>query len=191
VGDTTQDGNYVGGDLAGGNISKHVYHFNFPSASASGSDYIAKLILKFRAEQERSAVFRETIERLQHYTTPVVEMPLKTLEEKLSDGKRTDLLPLALVTKEMFTKKLLKHSFSESAQEMHAFLLAEVYTRFNDYVYVQIKDNAPKSVINHCIRESIVSPLLAILGENVLKHYADDINGMLYFLTGNCHIKWV
>jgi hypothetical protein len=40
------------------------------------------------------------------------------------------------------------------------------------------------------IKDEIINVLLQKLGENILEIYADSISGMLFFLTGNCHIKW-
>jgi hypothetical protein len=41
------------------------------------------------------------------------------------------------------------------------------------------------------VQSQIISPVSELLGENVLDIYPDELSGMLYFLTGNCHIRWV
>jgi hypothetical protein len=50
--------------------------------------------------------------------------------------------------------------------------------------------NADLTEIKRAVQHEIIDPIEAMLGENVLDLYADEINGMLYFLTGNCHIRW-
>lgn len=41
------------------------------------------------------------------------------------------------------------------------------------------------------VYEIVVGPVNEMLGENVLELKANDVAGMVYFLTGNCHITWV
>jgi hypothetical protein len=186
-----QTGNTIGGDNAGGNISKPTYNISAgPGATNSTSAIIERLTHRYRHEKENNVVFRETVERLEHYQTQVVDgLPL-TLEEKLKNGGRKDLIGFAKRTKEMFAKKLARHSLYESAQEVHACLLAEVYCRFHEFVYPHVSGAANIVAVNALIRLHIVDPLLAALGENAFNFYSDDIYGMLYFLTGTCHIKW-
>ena len=52
--------------------------------------------------------------------------------------------------------------------------------KFNMYVWFTILR----------IDDKVIKPAIFVLGENVLKLLKEDINGMIYFLTGNCHIKW-
>ena len=45
---------------------------------------------------------------------------------------------------------------------------------------------------NHAlIAQAVLHRVRRLLGENPLRLFAEEINGMLYFLTGNCHIRWV
>jgi hypothetical protein len=188
--EVTQTALQVGGDNAARDVNKISI---VTSASLDGNPakaFIARLTEQYRKEKENNVRFRETVERLQHYQTQADGGLVLTLEEKLQQGGREDLIRFALATKEMFTKKLVKYSLYESAQEIQAFLLAEVYSRFHEFVYQDVCDKKPADVVNARIRVQIIEPLLGMLGENILKHYAEDINGMLYFLTGNCHIKW-
>jgi hypothetical protein len=188
--ETTQKGNTVGGDQAGRDINKTTYHIGGAACTQPMAGTIGKLIDKFRQEQQSNVQFQQTVEKLKHYTTSPPGEGLRTLEEKLKAAKRDNLIGFATTTKELFTKKLAKHQFSESAQEIHALLLAEVYSRYHNHIYEHVVNNEPVAVVNGLIQTQIVDPLLSMLSVNVLDHYADDINGMLYFLTGNCHIKW-
>ncbi len=153
--------------------------------------YMAVLVEKYRKERERDEVIDKIIEKLQHYKDPAPgeETNLIGLGAKMEEGGRSELLPFALSTKELFAKKILKHQFSETAQEIHAYLLAEVYTRFYNLIFPCI-GKIPDIDVNNLIQEKIINYIQGILGENVLDFYSDEINGMLYFLTGNCHIRW-
>ena len=76
------------------------------------------------------------------------------LEEKLRAGNYENLLDFAQKTKELFTKKLASYQFSETAQEIHAYLLAEVYTRFNFHVFPQMKKDLQQEKIHHLTRRA-------------------------------------
>lgn len=183
---TMQTGNIVNGDLAGGNINKSIY---MPESSVSAE--LGRLTEKFKKELENNIQFNEVIEKLEHYITPIANDEIIGLEAKLKEGKRSTHLPFASSTKERYVKKLAKHQFYEAAQEIHSYLLAEVYTRYYNQIHPQITNGAQESEINDLIQSKIINPILGLFNENILHIYADDINGMLYYLTGNCHIKWV
>lgn len=183
--ETNQNNNIVAGDQAARDINKtfHVYDSSKPT-------YMRRLIERFKADCESNQTFRDVIPKLQHYKTPVSDEPIAGLEPKLDAGQRRDLLPHALATKEMYAKKIIDYQFSEAAQEIHACLLAEVYTRFTNLVYPAIRDNRPAADINRLIQTEIIDYVERLLDENVLGLQADEIAGILYFLTGNCHTKW-
>lgn len=179
----------VYGDNAARDVNKPSYVFPAPNVQSAAA-FISQLVKKYKDEKNNNVEFRQTIEKLEHYSSPVSNEPILTLEQKLKNGGREDLINFALRTKEMFGKKLAKHSLSESAQEIHAFLLAEIVSRYHTSVYPHIYSGATIAAVNALIQTQIIEPLQEILGENALGHYADEINGMLYFLTGTCHIKW-
>jgi hypothetical protein len=87
-------------------------------------------------------------------------------------------------------KKLAEFQFSRSAQEMQCLLLAEVYTRFHHCVWPALCEGRHQDEIQTLIQKHIIDPVSQMLGENVLNIYTDELTGMLYFLTGNCHIRW-
>ena len=84
----------------------------------------------------------------------------------------------------------MKNEHSETAQHIYAFLLAKVYSRFETHIYSRLNEGHPEEYINQLVDELIVKPLEDLLGNNLLHIYEDEINGMIYFLMGNCHIKW-
>jgi len=187
--DTTQSGNIVGGDQAGRDISKSTV-FNYPVSFGCRSEII-RLAEKFRAEHAKNATFNRTIDKLEHYQTQVPDDPLVGLEQKLeAAGYSAQHVEFGKKTKELFTKKLVEFELSESAQRIEALLLAEVYSRFHNIIAPMIAADADLAAINRAVQHDIIDPIQAMLEENVLELYADDINGMLYFLTGNCHIRW-
>lgn len=149
------------------------------------------LIERFRKEREGDEAFTGIIPKLQHYSS-IVDAPqdVQGLESKLRDGNYDHFVRVATATKEQFAKKLAEFQLSRSAQEILSMLLAEVYTRFNHKVWPAICDNKEQSTILAMVQEDIVEPISQMVDENVLELYSDELTGMLYFLTGNCHIKW-
>jgi hypothetical protein len=106
------------------------------------------------------------------------------------NGNRLKYLNFAEKSKEKFTKKLLKNEHSETAQYIYAFLLAKVYSRFETTIYPRLNEGHSEEFINQLLDEFIIKPIEDLLGNNLLRIFEDEINGMIYFLMGNCHIKW-
>jgi hypothetical protein len=57
-------------------------------------------------------------------------------------------------------------------------------------IYSFIIDGSSQEKINLLIRERVIEPVMKELGINIFKYTEEDIMGMIFFLTGNCHIKW-
>jgi hypothetical protein len=186
---TTQTGNTLGsGDMAARDINKPVY--NFGKTSFGGQSQLEKLYIKLEEEKKNSQTFTEIINELLHYQEYAKNTPIIGLEKKLENGNRLNYLEFAEISKEKFAKKILLNEHSESAQLIYAFLLAKVYTSFQTNIYSRLNEGHPEGFINQLITESIVKPLEELLGDNLLRIYDDEIYGMVYFLTDNCHIKW-
>ena len=187
--EVTQKNNVAGNDIAGRDVNKiysPTYNFNESQARVK---YMAELLRKFKADCDGNSQLKQFIDELDYYNSPI-EGDIVGLEQKLKDGNRAAFIEFALRTKERFFKKLLKYQFSESAQRIHIYLLASLESRFHNYIAPKLKANYPAEEITSLIQDVLVKPLLAELDENLLHINETDINGMLYFLTGNCHIKW-
>ena len=135
--------------------------------------------------------FAGIVSKLKHYSTSTDGIDdVEGLRVKLGNAGYENFLDFALKTKELFVKKLTEFQFSRSAQEMQCLLLAEVYTRFHYLVWPAICDGRTQEEIQALVQTDIISPLSDMLGENVLNIYTDELTGILYFLTGNCHLHW-
>ena len=152
---------------------------------------MSHLIERFKKERENDEVFSGIISKLQHYSSSTDGVgELEGVKTKLGKAGYENLLEFALVTKEMFVKKLTEFQFSRSAQEMQCLLLAEVYTRFHHCVWPALCEGRSQEEVQVLVQKHIINPVSEMLGENVLDIYTDELTGMLYFLTGNCHIRW-
>lgn len=182
---TNQKGNIVLGDQAGRDLTKNYI------LDASRPTPMAFLIQKLKREREGDCKFSETLAILKRYINPPPGESVDGLEVKLKAANREALLDYAKRSKEVFAKKLVEHQFSEAAQEILACLLAEIYTRFQNHVVIAVKNGGSPQEVSHIVQTFVLDPVQTLLGENPLSLYAEEINGMLYYLTGNCHIKWV
>ncbi len=186
----TQKNNVVLGDQAGGDIDKSVTN-NFAAPSKT-PEMMLRFIEEFKRDYHNNTTVTTIIEELEHYKSTVDgEMEIQGLEAKLKAGGFDDYIPYAQGLKESFFKKLMKYEHYESAQNIYVFVLADVFVRFLNSVRPHILKNDPHDIIFQAVSDKVIDPLTERLGENVLKLYANEINGALYFLTGNCHIKWV
>lgn len=160
------------------------------SSSPNYKQYL-KLVEEFEKELESGEIeFREFIDKIQHYTSNIDEEVIG-LEKKLENGGFQNDYSWAKEMKEYYFKKITENSLSKATQKIHAFILARVCILFNFHVRGAINDGVPKDIIRKLIVTQVVQPVQAMLGENnVLDLYDDDIASMIYFLTGNCHIKW-
>ncbi|OGU35307.1 MAG: hypothetical protein A2068_12280 [Ignavibacteria bacterium GWB2_35_6b] len=175
---------------AGGSVAGRDNN-TYNNISQNRNLYMCELIKKFKSEQEQNKTVTEIIDELRHYKTNIDNgSKVIGLEQKLINGSREDLIDFAIITKERFAKKLIKYEYFESAQGIFSYLLAIIYSNFNIYISPLLKENKTAIEINKKIDEHVINPLLIELDENVLKIHKDEINGMLFFLTGNCHIKW-
>lgn len=183
---TAQEGN-VANDLAGRDIIKPSYTVN--AAPLQKHNKLKELFRAFEHEKENNIQFKEFIDELEHFTTSQDEEVIG-LEEKLKNGNRETILSFAKAVKEMYTKKLVKYQFYQSAQKINVYLLGLTWQYFMTSVYPLVCNGAPESVVNDAVKNSIIDPLLEALDGDTLGFQPHDISGMIYFLTGNCHIKW-
>lgn len=141
-----------------------------------------------------NGVKTETIEELKQYIT--ILDGTKPFEEKLEDG---GFKPYGI--KEASRKMLLYAKKAEmldcypSAQQIFSDLFAFIKNEFYDSVFPLIEDGKPLREVMTAIRTNIVKNLMNLLNNNgaydEYMHLTEDhIYGMLYYLTGMCHINW-
>ena len=145
-------------------------------------------------EEIKNHTTREIIDDLVEYKTKLDGR--KGLEEKLEDGgfDRSDI-DWALRKKEQYYKKAIKYECYPSAQEINLLLFADIKSKFDRYVYPLIKEGTVVTIVMQRTHEAIVEPLMKMLNENGehdedLRYTTDHIYGMIYYLTGMCHLNW-
>lgn len=163
-----------------------VYKQGLPSRMATDFENLRKEILK--------NVTQETIEELKYYIT---ELPgTKPFEEKLTDGGFSEeSIEEANRLKELYRKRAQKYRCFLSAQQINLDLLSSIKHAFYTYIFPLIKDGTPLRTVMEQVREKIVLPTKEMLNKNgmyddKLRYNEDHIYGMIYYLTGMCHLNW-
>ena len=165
-------------------------HYHYAITNYSELD---ALIKGFQNDCKGDTGPKTLIDDLLHLSTPKLNEQIVGLEAKLKAAGRDDaFVSLGQEMKELFAKKLTKHTFSESAQKIYLYLLNEVATHFQLSVLPHIRAGKPPDVIDRLINTEVIEPVQTKLGPHrfVLDVYSRDVFGMLFFLTGNCHLVW-
>lgn len=151
-----------------------------------------KKLAKDYKEETRSgdSVINEVIDKIQHFSNSA-DVVFLGLEQKLKDAGYESDYQFAAKLKEDYTKYLASNNLSKATQKIHAFLLARIFVAFNLFIPTAVNEGKSKEELKQIIYDKIITPIEETLGiDNVLELYQDDVLAMIYFLTGNCHIKW-
>ena len=156
--------------------------------------YWENLFNRLKEQMSSEIRYHEIIEDLVEYRTKLDGT--KGLEEKLRDGNIPARMILkALRQKDKYAKKADKFSCYEAAQQIDLQLFSMIKDKFEVFVYPMILKGASVNDIMITIETEIVDKAREILfseGGNAdsLNYTTDTIYGMLYYLTGMCHLNW-
>ena len=177
-----QEKNTAGGGIA----ARDIVNVNLPETRSP----LKVMAEDYRHEVDRDNNHQEFIDELQNYMQRIISPKQRNLEQKLLAAKRDDLVITAKHLKEQFTKKLYKHTFSPTAQNIFVHILAKINSCFRLKIKPLIyEEHSPRS-IDEAIYKEIVENIYSEVGNSELSINMDDIQGMLFYLTGNCYIEW-
>jgi hypothetical protein len=178
-----QNDNIVGGSFAGRDLSITNIH--------PQSTQIKLLCERLMGETDgSSAAPLEFIEELQHYLDKPASDFGRTLAEKLTDSERAELIAFAQEAKERAMKKIMRFQSSRTAQEILAYVLSELHTRFVLHVGPLVASKASRADIDAVTQEKVIAPVVDALGPSPLVLNQSTVFALLFYLAGNCHIKW-
>jgi hypothetical protein len=174
------------GDVALGNIDKSkTTIYNVKKTRLGG------IIEQLRDQIGEDPEAAEFVECLIAWMNPKRTELKRDLAAKLNACGKGYLLEDALVAKELFAKQLRRTSFNPALQEVYAYMLGQVQVTFNYRI---------KPLIASAAAPGRIEASIADLAEEITSQIADappelgiglpEVIGMLYFLTGNCHIDW-
>lgn len=169
------------------------------AAKIEGNVYFAKKTRfarrfeKLNQEVESDIRYEGTMESLKYYITQLDGIDAQT---KLYDGGFNEIEVISAIRKkERYAKRLEKNKFFKSAQWIDSHLFAKIKMDFDAYVLPLMKVNTSKDEIFEVVVVKVVQPVLDLINlegedDDFLNYNADDIFGMVYYLTGQCHINW-
>ena len=178
---TNQIGNRAGRDFAGRDIN-----YNAPQERTP----MMALVEQFKAEVESDQTLSCLIEKLEHYFLNSTSTDIRDLSEKLSCAGRNDLLKEALARKEAAYKLIMRNQGSRSAQLIFAYVLAELVVNFEQTVRPLVQEGAERAAVDRAILDHVITPTHRALEDNPLLLDKLEIQSFLYFLGGNCYIRW-
>ncbi|ACS78392.1 ABC-three component system protein [Maridesulfovibrio salexigens] len=112
------------------------------------------------------------------------------LEKKLHNGGAEQYyIEYALECKEEFSKILEKNSTSCYTQEVFAHLMSSIRTKFIHHVRPELSNKKCCEVLN-LLHKAVIIPTIQLVIPNPLNINEELICGMLFYLTGNCHVEW-
>ncbi len=145
-------------------------------------------------DEIKKDVRQETFDELDFYQTKLAGT--KDVEEKLVDGGfRPAEIDAAVRLKDYYAKKATRYDCYPSAQQIIYNLLGRIKHEFDTYIFPLIQRGESLTVVRQQIRERIVSPIMQTLEvsgayDRHLNFSEDHIYGMIYYLTGMCHLNW-
>lgn len=133
----------------------------------------------------------DVIDDLLSYTT---DTDVIGLEEKIRNGGREKSINRMLWLKQEYSKKLVRFQNYPSAQKIHTLILADVLHKFMTYIEPVIEQKVTEEELLAKIDSCIVEPVFKAIDEegcdDIMGLNKADVSGMIYYLTGKCHIKW-
>ena len=170
-------------------IAKAENVYLHPSPQTRMDTYFQKL-LKEIEEGITSDVFDE----LKYYQTKLDGT--KGMEQKLIDGGfRLSRIQEATQLKQMYAKIATKYDCYPSAQRIIQLLFARIKHEFYASIFPLIEQQQAINIVMQQVHEKIVVPISDMLNANgaydtYLNFNEDHIYGMIYYLTGMCHLNW-
>ncbi|WP_297333440.1 ABC-three component system protein [Flavobacterium sp.] len=148
---------------------------------------------KLKEEVEKDIRYSGFIDDFNRYNT---ELDGRSMPDKLADGGfSTTEIRRATLKKHQYSKKLEKNKLYETAQLIDLELFAMINLNFETFIEPLIEGGATKVAIKECVREKIIIPIFDLINQDgqddtFLNYNVDDIYGMIFFLTGKCHLNW-
>lgn len=101
-----------------------------------------------------------------------------------------DLLGNAMLSKNKFSRRVAKAQMSLTEQRVYVQILSHIHISFNQFVRPKLLENAPASEIDILVFNHIIEPAHKAIIDFDNAITKEIILGMLYFLTGKCHLVW-
>jgi hypothetical protein len=154
---------------------------------------LAQRFKRLQEEVQQNHTVNDFLEDFKYYNT---ELDGRSMPAKLQDGGFNEVeIGRATVRKHKYRKKMEKNRFYETAQKIDLEIFSIINHNFESYIEPLILNKNTISEIKLAVREKVVNPICELLNEHgayddFLSYDMDDIYGMVFFLTGKCHLNW-
>ena len=177
-----------------GSYNPNAKEVHIHQPAAEHNNRLVTWLSKLQEQVDNNIQIQEKMDSIRRYHTKLPHT--LGLKRKLQDGGFTKAaIDKACRLKQSYAKKATKYQYYEMANRIDDYLFAIVSNHFDVYVLPLIEAEKPLSEINLAVYEKVIIPVVDELNVNgaedtCLCYTTDDIFGMLYYLTGNCHINW-
>lgn len=132
--------------------------------------------------------YEDVKDSLFRYGNPKSEM--KDLSTKLMEADRSELIEDALELKESTIKLMTRYEASNSGQFILVHILSTIASKHKAFVVPAIKDKLSRATVDAIIDTQVIGNALEILNGTNRSITSEKMYGLMYYLAGNCHIKW-
>jgi protein SERAC1 len=122
--------------------------------------------------------------------TTVAPDDRRTLAEKLIAGDRAIEIADAERKKDRFAKTLRRNASQASSVMRYTRIMAEVESRFKRHVRPLIVQNKDEGTVNAAVQAQVINPIFEAQAKETDDVTTAVIDCALYYLTGNCHVRW-
>lgn len=132
----------------------------------------------------------DILEDLADYITEHPGREIVGLEKKLERGRRLDLCHRAIFLKNKFARRVAKNQMSITEQYVYIQILSAINTAWNQCIRPKIIVNASNQEIDQIIYDELIKPIHQAIVRFDCTITTETVSGMIYFLTGKCHLIW-
>tara|TARA_R110002012_G_scaffold92352_1_gene224383 strand:- start:152 stop:691 length:540 start_codon:yes stop_codon:yes gene_type:complete len=132
----------------------------------------------------------DVVEDLADYITQHPDREVIGLEKKLENGNRVDLFRRAKFLKNKFAMRVAKNQMSITEQHVYIQVLSAINTAWYHNIHPKIVSGSDRQEINNLIHEEVIKPIHQAIVRFDCSITTETVSGMLYFLTGKCHLVW-
>lgn len=156
----------------------------------SDKSALEKVVQKIVATAANYTELVNIIDDLNDYITDNPCREIIGLELKLANGDRSTLYPKATLLKNRFERRVAQAQLSIVEQKVYIQVLSHIVSAFDQYIRPKILENQSKEIVDAAVFEKIIEPVhkaIIDFDDSITKEL---VSGMLYFLTGKCHVVW-
>lgn len=132
----------------------------------------------------------DILEDLAEYITDHPERKIVGLEKKLENGDRRDLFARASFLKNKFARRVAKNQMSITEQRVYIQILSSINTTWYQLIHPKIVSGANNHEVDQLILNELIKPVHQAIVRFDSTITTETVCGMLYFLTGKCHLVW-